>query len=305
MLRPASHAFATPISLVRPEDLCHATGHASSEITFVDARTRAEYEREHIAGAIWMGWEDWCARPPRHATSGLARRGYWGVLADQPERIARRLGRVGLDAHAPIVVYAGGVASKGRDGRVAWMLLYFGATRVGLLDGGYQAWRGPRSVRPPRRRSSSFRVALDERRRARLADLRRLHHTGALPVLLDTRSLREFRGLDFRYMPRMGRIPGSVLLPFASVYDEHGRFVSRDAYRALLARIAVGGRACLAYCEVGVRAATIALLHEVHTGELVAVYDGSLMEWSLEGDLPMASERRGGQPPCAAALRSS
>jgi 3-mercaptopyruvate sulfurtransferase SseA len=37
-----------------------------------------------------------------------------------------------------------------------------------------------------------------------------------------------------------------------------------------------------------VRASLAALLHEVHTGEVVGVFDGSLIEWALHADLPIA-----------------
>jgi 3-mercaptopyruvate sulfurtransferase SseA len=36
-----------------------------------------------------------------------------------------------------------------------------------------------------------------------------------------------------------------------------------------------------------VRAALFACLYEVRTGQPVPVYDGSLMEWALESELPM------------------
>jgi 3-mercaptopyruvate sulfurtransferase SseA len=36
-----------------------------------------------------------------------------------------------------------------------------------------------------------------------------------------------------------------------------------------------------------VRAATVAVLHEVYTGQVVATYDGSLMEWGLDPTIPV------------------
>ncbi len=43
----------------------------------------------------------------------------------------------------------------------------------------------------------------------------------------------------------------------------------------------------VAYCEVGVRSCLFALLHEVYTGQIIANFDGSIMEWALDTQLPM------------------
>lgn len=39
--------------------------------------------------------------------------------------------------------------------------------------------------------------------------------------------------------------------------------------------------------EVGVRSCVFALLHELYTGQIVTNYDGSLMEWALDEELPV------------------
>jgi 3-mercaptopyruvate sulfurtransferase SseA len=41
------------------------------------------------------------------------------------------------------------------------------------------------------------------------------------------------------------------------------------------------------YCEVGVRSCLFALLHELYTGQVIANFDGSIMEWALDMELPM------------------
>ena len=122
--------------------------------------------------------------------------------------------------------------------------------------------------------------------------LRSWHRDGELPLLLDTRSSSEFRGFAFRYMPRMGRIPGSLLLPFEHLYDRDGSFVRAERYHTLLPEPLRQARPSLAYCEVGVRASTAALLHELYTGRVLPVYDGSLMEWAFHAELPVAHDRR-------------
>ncbi len=63
------------------------------------------------------------------------------------------------------------------------------------------------------------------------------------------------------------------------------RYLSQDSYLQMLPQRVRVVDGALAYCEVVVRAATFAVLHEVYTGQVVPVYDRSLMEWGMEPDL--------------------
>lgn len=127
------------ITLLSPDDLLHR-GNITAFL-ILDARPYSRYFVGHIPGAVWMGWESWCDTPPRHAASMLAQPGYWGVLRDDTmETLAERLGRFGVSENRPIVVYADGPRSKGREARIAWMLLYWALPSVSLLNGGWSAW---------------------------------------------------------------------------------------------------------------------------------------------------------------------
>jgi len=115
-----------------------------------------------------------------------------------------------------------------------------------------------------------------------------LRTPGDIPHLLDTRSKKEFEGRLFWYQPRMGRMPRASLLAFDDVFGEEGkRFISAKTYKSLLPPGFEDARNRGSYCEVGVSACTISLLHEIYTGEILPVYDGSMMEWSLDPELPV------------------
>lgn len=269
------------ISLISAEEL-----RDTADVLVIDARRRGEYLSGHIPGAVWMAWEAWCEPAPRPE---LRRDGYWGLLAERDQRwFRRRLEELGVSRHRPVVVYADGVRSKGRDGRIAWMLHYLGAQDVRLLDGGWAAWlRSNQTVDTdtPQPAPGSFMIAYQHDRRMRLADLVAARRADVPPLLIDTRSLEEFAGKKYRYLPRRGHIPGAVSVPFSHLFRADERYVSASDYHRILPN--GPGHPVVAYCEVGVRATTFALLHEIHTGEPVAVFDGSLMEWSLDPELPI------------------
>ncbi len=257
----------------------------------VDARRRSDFESGHIPGAVWMGWEAWCDSAPAAGGRQLAQTGYWGVLAsgDRAE-LGTRLAAHGLSSQVPVVVYGDGARTRGREGRIAWMLFYFGAQHVLLLDGGWSGWLasgGPvelREQRPPR---GNFPVRLHEERHRTLAQLRAAYadDSGLLPI--DTRSLPEFVGELEPYVPRRGRLTGAVLVSFSDLYSADGRYLTRQHYVHHLPTTVRQAHNPVAYCEVGVRAGLFALMHEAHTGQVVPVYDGSLIEWGLEPDLPV------------------
>lgn len=280
------------IGIMSPAELI-ADGGRFSGAAIVDARRRGAFLTGHIPGAVSMGWESWCQPPPALGGPALAREGYWGVLEPiAPEACGLRLASLGLSDDRAIVVYADGPMSKGREGRIAWMLLYFGARHVSLLDGGWSAWLaagGEVESGEPTPRRGRMRVRHFPERRRTLDELRTAYREGKLPTLVDTRSATEFAGEIESYMPRRGHLPGAQLLNFADLFDGDGRYSTAEAYTAILPSTIRGATSMIAYCEVGVRASLFALLHEIHTGNIVRVYDGSLVEWGLQCDLPVES----------------
>jgi len=82
------------------------------------------------------------------------------------------------------------------------------------------------------------------------------------------------------------------LIPFADLFEADGRYISRNHCLRSLPTDVGAATNLVAYCEVGVRASLFAVLHEAYTGQVTPVFDGSLMQWALEQDLPVAIESR-------------
>lgn len=292
---------------------------SAERLVLLDARRMEEYEAGHIPGAVRCGWEDWCESAPTDAKASLHEPGYWGKLLDPRDSVVRsNIDALGINVGSHIVVYADAARSKGREGRIAWMLLYFGATRVSILNGGWRTWQktfpdlsekgaslscdlleSSTSSKPSRAAQTvSYAVPREfvinpiSLRRCTIDGVRELvlENNGADSILIDTRSGTEFAGIKYDYQPRLGRIPGAISFPYRHLVKLSGEFISREEYLKLLTKFgeSVFTRRPIWYCEVGVRAAMAALLHEIYTGEITPVFDGSFMQWAHDPNLPVA-----------------
>ncbi len=280
------------VALISSQELSQRVAGGLAGWSIVDARTAGEFDAGHIPGAVSVAWEQWCEAPPAGSEPILSQPGFWGLLADPvANEFCRRLSRAGIGGGEPVVVYADGARSKGREGRVAWMLLYLGASCVYLLDGGWSGWLAGggeielcrQSSRPP----AEFALSVQEHRRVRLPQLQELYRSNRMPLMIDTRTDGEFRGHCYDYQPRKGRLPRSVLVPFSSLFLPGDRFITRERYLEIIPPGLADEPYAVAYCEVGVRAATFALLHEMYTGCPMPVFDGSIMEWAWHTALPI------------------
>lgn len=281
--------MTTAIAIVSPREAQQYLNDGTTCI--IDARPYADYVACHIPGALWMGWEAWCEEAPAHAGSTLAQAGYWGILKEATTASFQiSLGQVGVSDERPVLVYADGPKSKGREARVAWMLLYLGIPSVSLLDGGWSGWLkhgGSCDTATPTPDYGQFYIHVQDHRRIRLQKLRQDLQGNSTPLLIDARSQAEFAGHRHAYQPRMGRLPGAVHLPYTDLFDESGYYVTKSVYLQRLPTEVRNAERFVAYCEVGVRSCIFALLHELYTGKVVANFDGSFIEWALDRSLPV------------------
>ncbi len=289
------------ISLETVSGLASLIEKQADKLAIIDTRGEEYFDKGHIPGAIHLAWEEWCAKPPAGLSEELNEPGYWGMLtAMDDEELSRRLSSLGFSNDKTIVVYADGKKSKGREGRISWMLLYFGANDVRILDGGYGAWVAgggeielaksePKPISVP---ENEFHVQRDESRRVLLQHLKDLMAEQPFPLLIDTRTKEEFEGDSYPYMPRTGTLPHAHLIPYAEVFKPDGTFINWDDFKSLLPSDSAKRKDTIAFCEVGVRACTVALLYEIYSGTKIPVYDGSIMEWGADPNLPMSRKLR-------------
>lgn len=265
----------------------------------IDARSRQDYDRGHIPGAVHLEWEAFVESPAANPAP-FNQKGWWGRLLSLEtgrKTMQNILQEAGLEDGMTVTVYADGPASKGREGRLAWTLLYLGVENLNLLNGGFSQWckeqdqdqgedaietGAPQSVK----KANRFTIKPDEDRRIREEDMVEVVQENSATIW-DARTKDEFDGLLHPYLPRKGHIPGASLIPFPSLFEEDStRFIDKETYLKML-----GGerREPIAYCELGLRAATLALIHEIYTGEKIRIFDSGFIWWSLESDLPVTN----------------
>jgi thiosulfate/3-mercaptopyruvate sulfurtransferase len=236
----------------------------------------AEFVAAHIPGAVFFDIDRIADRatPLPH-------------MLPPADEFADAVGALGIGSDDRVVVYdARGVVSAAR---VWWTFRAFGHERVAVLDGGLRAWttegRPVASGEPaPTRRR--FRAVLRPELVRDLEAMRRNVATRAEQVV-DARSRGRFEGTEPepRAGLRGGHVPGSLNLPYETLYRPDGTLLPPDALRSAFVDAGVDlARPITTTCGSGITAAVLALALYVAGRPEVAVYDGSWTEWGGRND---------------------
>ena len=243
---------------------------------------RRAYRESHLPGARLVHLDEDLSAP-RTGRNGRH------PLPD-PERIAQRVGELGISNSSQVVAYdaSGGYYAA----RLWWTLRWLGHEAVAVLDGGWDAWvkagMATSSVFPevkPARfvRGAALVYAVSANEIAR--DPRGRQHR-----LLDARSPDRFRGENETLDPVAGHIPGAVNRFFKLNLDAAGRFKDPAALRKEFNAV-IGAEApsdIVHYCGSGVTACHNLLAMEIAGLAGSRLYPGSWSEWCADPSRPVA-----------------
>lgn len=263
--------------IIKPEDLIVLS--QTTEIVLIDASagSKARYEEEHLAGALFAD-----------VNADLANIGDFAVGGRHPlptfEQFARVLAKFGIDPDSHVVVYDdknGGNAAA----RLWWMLKAIGHEKVQVIDGGFQAAvkagfpttnnvEIPKTVAPYPITAWSL----------PLSDINEVEKVAKTDdyVVIDVRDANRFAGLTEPIDLIAGHIPGATNIPFTENLDATGAFLApeilKEKYAEALSHVLAEN--VIVHCGSGITACHTLLAMDYAGLPIPKLYVGSWSEWS-------------------------
>jgi thiosulfate/3-mercaptopyruvate sulfurtransferase len=205
-------------------------------------------------------------------------------------QIETAFGRHGIAADSRVVLYSIGSAMWAT--RFWWMLRSLGFDNVAVLDGGLDQWKTEgRAIESGSAKGYPPAIFIAKPQAGYFVDK---HETlGARAdrdtVVVNALGPQFHRGLEPSRYGRPGRIPGSVNVSAATLFDPTTKaFVpSAEAEAKFAAQGVTRDKHVVAYCGGGISATIdLFLLHRLGYDNL-SLYDGSMGEWAKDESLPI------------------
>ncbi|MFD2285673.1 sulfurtransferase [Pedobacter petrophilus] len=263
--------------IIKPEELTWLN--QDDEIVLIDASagSKARYEEQHLAGALFVD-----------VNEDLANIGDFAKGGRHPlptfEQFSRVLQKSGITEHTHVIVYDdknGGNAAA----RLWWMLRAIGHEKVQVIDGGFQAAvkagfpttskvESPKSV-------GNYTVKSWNLPLSNLDEVEKVAKTED-HLVIDVRDANRYAGFMEPIDTIAGHIPGATNIPFTENLDPDGHFLSpkdlNQKYAAALAGIEPEN--VIVHCGSGITACHTLLAMDYAGLPIPKLYVGSWSEWS-------------------------
>jgi len=291
-------SYANPEYLIEPAELANLlAGPNAANLRLFDATVEfsqnaegimvttpgaASCRDQHIPGAAFFDHMGNFAQPGAALRNTLL-----GV-----DDLHAAIGKAGIGPEHLVVVYSSQYLMWAT--RAWWMLHHAGHNNVRVLNGGLAAWRA--ADLPLERGVNTYPTTT-------FSATPRLHRYASKTTIADAiggpactiDALPEpvYNGKSRQHYGRPGHIPGAANLPYKYLQDGEA-FLPPDVLRAALAkRGMLEAEQVYTYCGGGIAATVAAFACLLSGQDNVAVYDGSMSEWSMDdtlevktGDLP-------------------
>src|SRR5262245_38189192 len=194
---PRADLLVAPAALATPE--------IAQQFRILDSRSKAKYDAGHIPGAVLVEVDAWNK-----------------AFADKQDAKdwSAKIGALGIDNKTKVVIYDDSLSKDAA--RVWWILRYWGAKDVRLLNGGFPAFSAlglPMSKEAARPGTAAFAIASPNA--ALFADKSKV--LGVLEAksmqIIDARSEAEHCGDSKLKNKKAGAIPGALHLEWSDALD--------------------------------------------------------------------------------------
>jgi len=251
-----------------------------SGIPYIAVPGRHTFEAEHIPGADFLDLQGEFSEQSIELH----------FMMPTTAQLEAAFGRHGIGANSRVVLYSIGSAMWAT--RFWWMLRSLGFENVSVLDGGLDKWKaegraietGPAKGYPPAIFTAKPQAGYFVDKHKTLAA-----SADRDTVVVNALGPQFHKGLEPSRYGRPGRIPGSVNVSAATLFDPATKaFVpSAEAEAKFAAQGLAKDKRVVAYCGGGISATIdLFLLHRLGYDNLT-LYDGSMGEWAKDASLPI------------------
>jgi thiosulfate/3-mercaptopyruvate sulfurtransferase len=237
-----------------------------------------DYEAGHVPGAAFLDLAGDLSDPDSKLHFTMPSMG----------RLAKALGAAGIGQGSRVVAYT--TTTPMWATRLWWMLRSSGFDNVAMLDGGLAKWKAEgRPVETGANRYPPASLTLQARPGAWADKSEVLAAVGDGAVCtINALGPSVHAGEGATNYGRKGHIKGSTNVPYAALLGPDGAYRDDGALRALFTAVGAFDRPrVICYCGGGISATMDALALTRLGHSSVAVYDGSMSEWSRDPDMPM------------------
>lgn len=253
---------------------------AGSGIPYIAVPGRHTFEAGHIPGADFLDLQG----------EFSDRNTELHFMMPDVAQLEAAFGRHGVGANNRVVLYSIGTAMWAT--RFWWMLKSLGYDNVAVLDGGLDKWKAEgRAVETGPARGYPLAAFTAKPQAGYFVDSRETlkASTNRHAVVVNALNPQLHKGLEPSRYGRPGRIPGSVNVPAATLFDPQSKaFVpSAEAEAKFAAQGITKDKRVVAYCGGGISATIdLFLLYRLGYDDL-SLYDGSMGEWAKDESLPI------------------
>jgi len=207
------------------------------------------------------------------------------------DSFAHAMSRLGVQEGVFVVLYDSFINIWAA--RVWWMLRSFGFEGAAILNGGWKKWR--REKRPVTTETRGYpRGEFTARPNiGMIANKESVLKAIDNPeiIIIDALTRQEYSG-EMAVYGRPGHIPTSINIPAIELVERRTRsYLPVEKLEEIFAPILKEDPSgIITYCGGGAAGSSVAFALKLLGVENVSVYDGALIEWASDPDLPMVTE---------------